>query len=112
MRDLAGQRAAVGGRLDELHVELAVADEGTQIAAQPLEGAHHRFERDTLLVGLLAQSHQRARGDVDRHGPRRTIVEARRPQRREERFQRQRVAVALVGERAGVIGGRPPRRTR
>lgn len=75
VRDVARKRAAVRGRLDELHVEFAVADKGAQVAAQPLEGADDGFERRALLIGLHPQPDEGTRRHIERHRARRAVVE-------------------------------------
>jgi peptide/nickel transport system substrate-binding protein len=104
VRHLAGEGAPGGGRLDELHVEVAEAHERAQVAPEPRERAHDGLQhRAALLVRGGAQLDQGVRGDVDRDGAGRTVVEALGAQGGEHRLQRHRVPVGLLGDRAGVL---------
>jgi MoxR-like ATPase len=44
MRDLARKRAAVRGRRDELYIEVSVAQQRSEVPAQPFERTRDRFE--------------------------------------------------------------------
>jgi hypothetical protein len=100
VRDLAGQRPAVHRRLDELHVDVAVAHERAQVIAQPLEGGRHRFLGEGAHpVARRAQVHHALRRDLGRGVPGGSVVERAGAEHGQHRLERRGVLVGELGER-------------
>ncbi|GAB2698978.1 hypothetical protein GCM10027071_10730 [Microbacterium marinum] len=105
MRDLPWECPTGRGRLNELHVEIAEPDEGEQVALQSGERTDDGFEdAAAFLIGDSAQPDQGARCRLDRHVACCAVIEAGRSQKREYRFERDRVPVSMLGDDSGVVG--------
>ena len=109
VRDLAGECPARRGRLDELYVEIAVTDEGPQVVPEPGEGADDGFDEAVPeLVARRAEIHERPGREFGRHRARGAVVEATGAEYREDRFERHRVPIRLVGRELEGVDGHGP----